>query len=311
MRPSTLEQTGTSPPVGAAQAVPRLLQPMTGWTTLWVLIVGSQPFEITSQTITNDGIKHSGASGHRQRLRASLVCGHPLVQQVSTESSRIASEPIFRHISGCHVAHTNPAARKFDTVGGFARTAEEFKVLAEALYGSHDKKSDQWEKPTALLYPTDYWPARDGPSQEVFDAFVLRFEDYLGVKRTEISLEQLWQQNRPSDIDESLAEYFSHVFEWGANPDQWTGLFKDFLPEYEAKFGKPPVLNPQVRFKVYVHLLLPFSSSACTDTIPTVTTSQPSHPSSKLKPYAASRSTRNGSTTMSCQRLRRMGPQAP
>ncbi len=107
------------------------------------------------------------------------------------------------------------------------------------------------QKPTKILYPTDYWPASDGPSQELFDAFILRPESYLGVKREEISLEKTWQQHRPAGVTESVDEYFEHIFEWAANPDQWTGLFRDFLSEYQARFGKPPVLNPQVRFEVY------------------------------------------------------------
>lgn len=34
-----------------------------------------------------------------------------------------------------------------------------------------------------------------------------------------------------------------------ANPDQWTGFFKEFMEDYEREMGKPPVLNPQLRFK--------------------------------------------------------------
>ncbi|KAL1841076.1 hypothetical protein VTJ49DRAFT_7407 [Mycothermus thermophilus] len=105
------------------------------------------------------------------------------------------------------------------------------------------------DKANKLLYPTDYWPATDGPSQEVFEAFIVRLEEYLGIKRTKLSLEDSWREHRPSGITESLTEYLEHAFEWAANPDQWTGTFRDFLPEFEARFGKPPVLNPQVRFK--------------------------------------------------------------
>jgi hypothetical protein len=94
------------------------------------------------------------------------------------------------------------------------------------------------------LYPTDYWPTTHGPSQEVFEDFIARLEKYLGVERTAISLEETWEQHRPEGVTDSLSEYFEHIFEWAANPDQWTGFFRDFLPEYEARFGKPPVLNP-------------------------------------------------------------------
>ncbi|KAK3376303.1 hypothetical protein B0T24DRAFT_677197 [Lasiosphaeria ovina] len=99
---------------------------------------------------------------------------------------------------------------KFDTIGGFARTAGEFKVLEEALYGSPG----------------------------IADTGVMKFED-------------TWRRkHRPDGVNESLEEYFEHIFEWAANPDRWTGLFKDSLAEHEARFGKPPVVNPQLHFKV-------------------------------------------------------------
>ncbi|KAK0609894.1 amidase signature domain-containing protein [Bombardia bombarda] len=131
----------------------------------------------------------------------------------------------------------------------------EFAVLAEALYGpssATDIASNALphQKPTVILYPIDYWPAKDTASQEVFEAFIARLERFLGVTRTEISLEDTWAEHRPEGVTESLSEYFEHIFEWAANPDQWTGLFRDFLSDYESKFGKPPVLNPQLRFKV-------------------------------------------------------------
>lgn len=107
------------------------------------------------------------------------------------------------------------------------------------------------QKPMKLLYPTDYWPVADEASQEVFDKFISRLEHFLEVKRTSVSLEKLWLRTNPDGLNTTLEEYFRHTFEWGANPDQWTGFFKDFVEKYEAKMGQPPVLNPQLRFKKY------------------------------------------------------------
>lgn len=106
------------------------------------------------------------------------------------------------------------------------------------------------QKPTSLLIPTDYWEIKDGPSAEIFEAFISRLEDFLKVKRTEISLAEKWRAARPEGMDVSLAKAFHNVFDWSANLDQWTGLLKPFTEEYEAQKGKPPALNPQVRFKV-------------------------------------------------------------
>jgi len=86
-------------------------------------------------------------------------------------------------------------------------------------------------------------------SQAVFEEFVVKLESYLNLKRTRISLEETWQKTKLVEIDLSLAEYFEHVFEWAANPDQWTGFIKEFVKDYKTKSGRAAVLNPQLQFK--------------------------------------------------------------
>lgn len=118
-------------------------------------------------------------------------------------------------------------------------------------------------------------------------------ETFLGVKRTPISLEEIWQRSKPVKTALSLEKYFSNVFGWVANIDQWNGFFKDFLHDYKSTFGRAPVLNPQLQFKRYagdcptskenqdkgLELLhtfrswyeenvIPASTNGCTDTIP-------------------------------------------
>lgn len=101
-----------------------------------------------------------------------------------------------------------------------------------------------------LICPSDYWPVQDEASQEVFETFIVRVENFLGIKRTNIHLADTWEKHRPNGVDESLSEYMHSAFAWSANRDQWLGLLKPFIDEYTEKMGKPPVLNPQIRFKV-------------------------------------------------------------
>jgi hypothetical protein len=108
------------------------------------------------------------------------------------------------------------------------------------------------KKPTKLLYPTDYWPVPDGASQNVFDNFIVRLERFLDIERTTVNLGELWLRTIPEGVNTPVEEYFSHVFDWAANPDQWTGFFKDFVERYEAEHGRPPALNPQWRYKRYL-----------------------------------------------------------
>ncbi|KAJ2978116.1 hypothetical protein NUW58_g7596 [Xylaria curta] len=139
-----------------------------------------------------------------------------------------------------------PYSPAWDTIGGFARTAGEYKTLAQALYGS---ASTYGRKPTKLVYLTDYWEVRNGASQKIFETFITRVEEFLGVKRTRISLADTWKKTRLKDTHESISQYFHHAFDWSANRDQWTGLLKPFIEEYTQKMGKRPALNPQLQFK--------------------------------------------------------------
>ncbi|KAL7914159.1 amidase signature domain-containing protein [Trichoderma velutinum] len=143
-----------------------------------------------------------------------------------------------------------PYSSNWDTVGRFARTATEFKSLAQALYGSVETEGRIYEKSTKLIYLTDYWPVNHDESQKVMENFITRVESFLGVNRTNINLADTWKRTRPEGTDESISKYFHHAFDWSANRDQWTGLLKPFIKEYTDKVGKPPILNPQVRFKV-------------------------------------------------------------
>lgn len=48
--------------------------------------------------------------------------------------------------------------------------------------------------------------------QDVLETFVAALENYLGVKRIEFSIDQRWDQSRPSDANgEGLKDYISLV----------------------------------------------------------------------------------------------------
>lgn len=105
------------------------------------------------------------------------------------------------------------------------------------------------KKPTKLIVPTDYWPVTDAESQKVFDSFIAKIERYLGVSKTEMNLADSWKKSNSENTSETLEDYFKHVFEWSANPDQWNGFLKGFLEDYHEQYGKNAILHPQLRFK--------------------------------------------------------------
>lgn len=89
-------------------------------------------------------------------------------------------------------------------------------------------------------------------SQYVFEKYITKLEKYLGIQKTSMNMERLWQETNHIKTNRSLTDYFEHFFEWVANPDQWTGFFKTFDEEYESVYAHQPVLNPQLRFKRYM-----------------------------------------------------------
>lgn len=136
----------------------------------------------------------------------------------------------------------------FDTPGSFARDARSLVTLAKAIYGSKTKPRCA-RKPSKIVYPTDFWPVTHAPSQALFDLFIRKLESFLGVERTEITLEQLWTTTNPEGTQETLSDFLAHAFEWAAHRDQWNGFFKEFLQDYQQTYHKAPILNPQLRFK--------------------------------------------------------------
>lgn len=49
------------------------------------------------------------------------------------------------------------------------------------------------QKPTRILYPIEYWPTDDIHHQVVLENSIQKLESFLSVKRTPISLEEIWK----------------------------------------------------------------------------------------------------------------------
>ncbi len=67
------------------------------------------------------------------------------------------------------------------------------------------------QKPTRILYPTDFFPMPNGPQQAVQEEFLTALENYLNVKHTPISLAQEWALNGPAERSTPLGDYLKKV----------------------------------------------------------------------------------------------------
>lgn len=65
-----------------------------------------------------------------------------------------------------------------------------------------------------IIYPVDFFPLTDPNHQQLVEEFVHKLEGYMGVRRTEVGLAQLWQDKPPHGLftgGESLQDYMKEV----------------------------------------------------------------------------------------------------
>lgn len=71
--------------------------------------------------------------------------------------------------------------------------------------------------PRRILYPTDFFPLPDPMHQKLVESLMEKLEAYLGIKRVEINLAHLWEDDPepPSGSDtaagKSLQDYMNKV----------------------------------------------------------------------------------------------------
>lgn len=67
---------------------------------------------------------------------------------------------------------------------------------------------------TRILYPTDFFPLPNPGHQELLESFIEKLESYLGIKRVEVNLAQLWMDKSPFESNAltlPLQEYMEKV----------------------------------------------------------------------------------------------------
>lgn len=63
-----------------------------------------------------------------------------------------------------------------------------------------------------MLYPLDFFPQPDAEQEAMSEAYITILEDFLGVKRTPISITDTWASNPPDEArGKPLLEYLEMV----------------------------------------------------------------------------------------------------
>jgi len=72
----------------------------------------------------------------------------------------------------------------------------------------------------------------------------------MGVERTIVDMDRLWNATAPVRIDLTLSQYFENTLLKAAHKEN-SQFLTGFLSDWKATHdGKPPLLNPQLRYKM-------------------------------------------------------------
>lgn len=142
-------------------------------------------------------------------------------------------------VEGTVVIHSD-----LDAIGVLSRNLSVLHTVSYHLYPDNIKRT--LDKPLNLIYPSHLFPVEDAKAQEIYDKAVQALEKVLGVTRRNVNFYHEWKRSHPDS--EAFTEYFKEVFYdyvvWG----QWKER-STFRNEYQAKFGRPPYVNPLSKFR--------------------------------------------------------------
>ena len=146
-------------------------------------------------------------------------------------------------------------SRLFDTPAFFAREVKSAQQFARTWYHlqtMEDVPQTQSWKPRKILWPSEYCDrqskyvvTQNEEVHAVFEHFVSKLETFLGVKRTIVSLRDLWMRRELDQPEKDFDEYFRYTYEAILNRDSYTNNI-GFVNDYENVFGYHPYLPPSI-----------------------------------------------------------------
>lgn len=145
--------------------------------------------------------------------------------------------------------------RLFDTPAFFARDVESAEHFAKTWYQLQSVEdvlqAKSWE-PRKILWPTEYCDRHSKyvvtHNEDVhirFEHFVSELEAFLGVKRTVVSLRDLWNKRELYQPGRDFDEYFKYTYEAILNRDSYTNNL-GFVEDYKRVVGWHPYLPPSI-----------------------------------------------------------------
>ncbi|CAI7644129.1 unnamed protein product [Penicillium manginii] len=122
----------------------------------------------------------------------------------------------------------------FDVAGHFARDVDTFNQLGSVMYPNPAIKN-YTKFPKRILFPQEYWENIDPDYTTACNDYVKHLERFLGVSRTIIDTNSLWQRHSKQNM--SLADYFANLIPYVSGSNDF---IVDFRKDYFEKFGSFP-----------------------------------------------------------------------
>ncbi|PVH72140.1 amidase [Cadophora sp. DSE1049] len=131
----------------------------------------------------------------------------------------------------------------FDMPAFFNRDMSKFSAFISVWYGKSPMIRAPSKASIKILYPADYLPTVNEAQTRLIDKFVAGLESALRVKRTDISLAELWKKDIPDGSEHSdIAEYLKTAGIYPFYHDAYYAL-SGFRDGYAEKYGKPPFVH--------------------------------------------------------------------
>ncbi|KAM0430141.1 hypothetical protein ACHAPT_006149 [Fusarium lateritium] len=232
---------------------------IVGKLKLQALIVREEPVEAVEFTdpFNPRGDGYQVPSGSSSGSAAAIGSYDWLDFSVGSDTNGSVRKPA--HYNGCHTIRPTTGIMnndgvvgqfpEFDMPGFFGRDITKFTKFISVWYGNSPRLRAPPKAPVKILYPRDYLPTSNAEQTRVIDQFVSGLESALGVKRTEISITQRWEEDAPDGKEhDDIAKYLDTAGIYPFFHDGYYAL-EPFRKEYQEKFGKAPFVHRYVEWQ--------------------------------------------------------------
>ncbi|KAI1130119.1 amidase [Nemania abortiva] len=226
---------------------------IVGKVKLQAMIVREEPVEAVEFTdpFNPRGDGYQVPSGSSSGSAAAIASYDWLDLSLGSDTNGSVRKPA--HYNGCHTIRPTTGIMntegvvgffpEFDMPGFFGRDLARFPEIISVWYGKSPMLLPPLKTPVRILYPTDYLGMCNKDQLTAINSFVIALESLLQVKRTPVSIAELWKEHQPDGPkNANISEYLRTAGCYPFFHDTYVAT-SSFRADYEKKFGVPPFVH--------------------------------------------------------------------